>query len=174
MSTSVSSFVTKGTEIEVLFVDPDNTEQLRWYRGIVKKAKHREDDDGQYAECDIFYEDGERVYDHRLYDSEFGDECWKFAHPLSDLIKNLRDEIKTMQDNSSDDDASNSSEYDSSDDDDVDNAEEDYKVPIRQNLLSRTLVNVSMLYIMSLAVTKLYKVSCENGFLPVTFCEAVV
>jgi hypothetical protein len=178
MSTSVSRFITKDTQVEVLYVNPDDTDEMKWFCGIVKKAKHGEDEEGRYAECDILYEDGERIYDQRLYDHDFGDgdpdadsdECWKFSSPLSELIKNLRNEIKTLQECDDDDE-------DCTDDDDVE--EEGYESnndcvvhtkPARPNIL----VNISLITILSLAIFKLCKIGCENDYLPLSFCEAVV
>lgn len=102
MTTSVSRFLVNGSKIEVRFVDSENPEHHRWYCGVVKTVRYGTDANGSFAECDVLYEDGEKVKEHRFYDDDFGDELWKFETPLSNLIKDMKDKIEELECCSSD------------------------------------------------------------------------
>lgn len=184
MTTSVSRFLVNGSEIEVRFVDPENPDHLRWYCGVVKKVRYGGDANGAYAECDVFYEDGEQVKEQRLYDDDFGDELWKFDTPLSNLIKNMKDEIEALEDEIENRD----SDYDGddSDDEDEDVASDDTayshkeccKRPsmcdsIRAGFVAG-VVNASLITFMSLTTLHVLKVGCFDGFFPDAVCNRIV
>lgn len=186
MTTSVSRFLVTGSEIEVRFVDPENPEHHRWYCGVVKTARYGTDANGSYAECDVLYEDGEKVKEQRFYDDDFGDELWKFETPLSDLIKNMKDEIEALEeqygiDPNYDSDDSDEDEEDSSDEDvnPRDNtACQHHHCPsvyesIRAGFVAG-VVNASLITFASLTILNVLKVGCFDGIFPDAVCNRIV
>ena len=183
MTTSVSRFLVAGSDIEVRFVDPENPEHHRWYCGVVKTARYGTDANGSYAECDVHYEDGEKVKEQRFYDDDFGDELWKFETPLSELIKNMKDEIEALEeqygiDPNYDSDDSDSDEEDSSDDDVDTHRDNIPRCPsvyesIRAGFIAG-VVNASLITFMSLTTLHVLKVGCFDGFFPDAVCNRIV
>jgi len=183
MTTSVSRFLVKGSEIEVRFVDPDNPDHLRWYCGTVEKVRYGGDANGAYAECDVLYEDGEQVKEQRLYDDDFGDELWKFDTPLSNLIKAMRDEIEALEeqygiDPNYDSDDSEDEDEDSASDDTVYAHKECCKRPSMCDRISEGIVagvvNASLITFLSLTTLHVLKVGCFDGFFPDALCNRIV
>ena len=180
MTTSVSRFLVNGSEIEVRFVDPENPDHHRWYCGIVKTVRYGSDVNGSYAECDVLYEDGEKVNEQRFYDDDFGDELWKFDTPLSNLIENMKNEIEALQEEYGID-----PDYDSDDDDDDDDSASDDIAPkecctrpsmcdrIREGIAAG-VVNASLITFLSLTTLHVLKVGCFDGFFPDAVCNRIV
>jgi hypothetical protein len=178
MTTSVSRFLVNGSNIEVRFVDPENPDQLRWYCGVVEKVRYGGDANGAYAECDVLYEDGEKVQDQRLYDDDFGDELWKFDTPLSNLIKAMKDEIEALQEEYGID-----PNYDPDDDDDDDDTESECSdtsttdtkesSKVRRSIKA-VIVHASLITFASLAGLRVLKGGCSDGFFPNAICNRIV
>jgi hypothetical protein len=176
MTTSVSRFLVKGSEIEVRFVDPENPDHLRWYCGVVEKVRYGGDANGAYAECDVFYEDGELVKEQRLYDDDFGDELWKFDTPLSNLIKAMKDEIEALQEENETD-----SNYDPDDDDDDTSECSDTSItdtkggrPSIGDVMRAVIVHTSLITFASLAALRVLKGGCSDGIFPKAICNQIV
>ncbi len=102
-------FIKNGAELEIKFVDADNNDTLKWYKGVVSNViSFGNDDDGGFIECDIDYDDGEVEKLKRLYDKDFNNEnpdSWRIVGNitllLSLLMKNseeLSDLKKTLYD----------------------------------------------------------------------------
>lgn len=80
-----------GTDLQVRFIDSDDA--IKWYTGkVTRVGDYDEDDDGEFVECEIAYEDGE-VGEEFLYECHFEDEdnlnAWRFKSDMSKLIKQV-------------------------------------------------------------------------------------
>ena len=88
-----------GTDLQVRFIDSDDV--IKWYTGkVTRVSDYDEDDDGEFVECEITYEDGE-VGEEFLYECHFEDEdnlnAWRFKSDMSKLIKQVITNTQQLQ-----------------------------------------------------------------------------
>lgn len=96
-SISMSDYVKKGVNIEALYDDPVNDGEKKWFIGVITKVhKHGKDDCGKYVECDVLYDDDEKVENWRFYDDEYGDDNWRFSSHLTPLVQSLIDRVNAL------------------------------------------------------------------------------
>lgn len=95
-------FIKNGTELEIQFIDADNYDTLKWYKGIVSNVvSFGNDENGSFIECDIEYDDGEIEKRSRLYDKEFNNEgvdSWKFVGNITLLLSFLMQNNREISD----------------------------------------------------------------------------
>jgi hypothetical protein len=98
------TFVKPNVIIEAKFIDEDGDE-YRWYTGKVTRVhKVVKSKFGNYVDCDIEYEDDEKVNHSILHDQDFEEEdsedAWRFEEAWSKLVKLLvekDDEIEHLR-----------------------------------------------------------------------------
>lgn len=172
------TFVKPNTVIEAKFIDDD---EYRWYSGRVTRVhKVVKSKFGYYVDCDIEYEDDEKVNHSILYDQDFEEEdsedAWRFGEAWSKLVKLLvekDDEIEHLRSDMKDllkiiveedeDEDDESSGYDSDYEEEEEDAESVHNFPPSRsypNFLLAPLVLVASVigaYLGNLTVTHFHK-----------------
>lgn len=96
-----TDFLRQGSEIEVRFVDGEDT---TWYKGVVQQLypdKLQDATYGHFVTCEVLYDDGDLLHTE-LYDKDFNVDgsldAWRFScNEWNVLLKVLGDEHQQMQ-----------------------------------------------------------------------------
>lgn len=124
---SLTKFIKKGFTIESKFVNIDD-DRMDWYKGVVTKVnKYGEDRFGCYVECNIQYDDGELVKNHRLYDTDYGDEVWRFDTKYRELIEHLFDTVNLFEETFDEDDIDYDGDEETESDDETESDNDENK-----------------------------------------------